>query len=289
MELANLHIGTCSWKYDSWQGLIYPDKKPFNYLREYSSHYKTVEVDQWFWSLFPGNKVVLPKPSVVQEYAESVPDNFTFGIKVPNSITLTHYYKKHKAEPQIENPHFLSVELMEKFLDSLTPIDKNLGPLIFQFEYLNRQKMSGIDQFVSLFGEFAERLPDGYSYCVEIRNPNYLKANYFDFLGQIGFHHVFLQGYYMPSIFDLYSQQKDTIRSLSVMRLHGPDRKGIEKETGENWNQIIAPKDNDLSALSSMLSDLDSRNVESFLFVNNHFEGSAPRTIQRIDNLLKSI
>jgi hypothetical protein len=32
----NLNIGTCSWKYDSWQGIIYPGRKPFNYLQEYS-------------------------------------------------------------------------------------------------------------------------------------------------------------------------------------------------------------------------------------------------------------
>ena len=37
-----LNIGTCSWKYDSWQGLIYPEKKPFNYLEEYSKHYNCV-------------------------------------------------------------------------------------------------------------------------------------------------------------------------------------------------------------------------------------------------------
>jgi len=85
------NIGTCSWKSDSWQGLIYPDKKPFNYLEEYSKPYNCVEVDQWFWSLFPGDKVVLPRLEVVQEYADSVPQDFHFAIKVPNSITLPHH------------------------------------------------------------------------------------------------------------------------------------------------------------------------------------------------------
>jgi len=56
------HVGTCSWKYDSWQGLIYPENKPFNYLQEYSHHYRIVEIDQWFWSLFD-NKAVMQKPA----------------------------------------------------------------------------------------------------------------------------------------------------------------------------------------------------------------------------------
>jgi uncharacterized protein YecE (DUF72 family) len=288
MGNTNLHIGTCSWKYDSWQGIIYPDSKPFNYLEEYSRHYKTVEVDQWFWSLFAGDKAVLPKPSVVQEYADSVPNDFTFGIKVPNSITLTHHYKKKKSDPLTPNPHFLSVELMEKFMESLTPISKNVGPLIFQFEYLNKQKMpGGLQQFIDRFGEFTGQLSGDQSYCVETRNPNYLNQVYFDFLNDQDLHHVFLQGYYMPSIFALYEKHKEQIKDMAVIRLHGPDRKGIEKETGMYWNQIVAPKDKEIASLAGMLSDLKSRGTETFVFVNNHFEGSAPRTISRIEDYLR--
>ena len=285
---TQLNIGTCSWKYDSWQGIIYPENKPFNYLQEYSRHYKTVEVDQWFWSLFAGDKTVLPKPAVVQEYADSVPDDFTFCIKVPNSITLTHHYKKKKVDSLIPNPHFLSVELMEKFLERLEPIAENLGPLVFQFEYLNKQKMAGgLQQFVDQFGKFAKRLPGGHKYCVETRNPNFLNTSYFVFLTNLGLHHVFLQGCYMPPIFDLYKKHREHIRDHTVIRLQGPDRKGIEKQTAKDWSQLIAPKDKEIHSLASMITDLRSRNVDSSVYVNNHFEGSAPRTITRIKEVLK--
>ena len=52
---GHLRIGTCSWKYESWKGLVYePDKRyrPDDYLRGYARHFNTVEIDQWFWSLF---------------------------------------------------------------------------------------------------------------------------------------------------------------------------------------------------------------------------------------------
>lgn len=288
MHNDNLHIGTCSWKYDSWQGIIYPVNQQFNYLREYSRHYPTVEVDQWFWSLFTGDKAVLPKPSVVQDYAESVPEDFTFGIKVPNSITLTHYYNKRKSEPLRANPHYLSVDLMQRFLERLAPISKNIGPLIFQFEYLNKQKMpGGLQQFVHQFGQFTEQLPGGQKYFVEIRNPNYLNKIYFEFLGDLGLHHVFLHGYYMPPIFNLYKKHRAQIKDMVVVRLHGPDRKEIEKETGKNWSQIVAPKDGDIDSLAEMLADLKARKVQSYVYVNNHFEGSAPRTIARIEEAMK--
>lgn len=287
MDKHNLHIGTCSWKYDSWQGLVYPENKPLNYLREYSRHYHTVEVEQWFWSLFSGDTAVMPKPSVVQEYAQSVPDNFIFAIKVPNSITLTHHYKKDKNDPLIPNPHYLSVALMQRFLESLAPISKNIGPFIFQFEYLNKQKVpGGLKQFIERFGEFAKQLPAGQNYFVETRNPNFLNEKYFGFLNSQGLYHVFLQGYYMPSVFDLYTTYREQVRGRVVIRLHGPDRKGMEEQTGNDWSHVVSPRDHDIASLVGMLSDLQSRRVETFLFVNNHFEGSAPRTIVRIEERL---
>ena len=90
-----LKIGTCSWKYESWKGLVYSEDVGKDYLSEYAKLYKIVEVDQWFWSLF-GDKVVMPKPGVVAEYVASVPKDFKFSIKVPNSITLTHQYQNGK-------------------------------------------------------------------------------------------------------------------------------------------------------------------------------------------------
>ena len=283
MEKMNFNIGTCSWKYDSWEGLVYSRKKLANYLKEYSSHYNTVEVDQWFWSLFAGDRAVLPKPSVVNEYASSVPQDFIFCVKIPNSITLTHHYKKNKSDPLQPNLHFLSVDLFNRFLEILEPMHQNLGPLIFQFEYLNKQKITGPIEFFERFGKFVEKLPKGFSYFIELRNPNWLNARYFDFLQNANLYHVFLQGYYMPSIFDLYRKYKNKIQGKTVIRLHGPDRDNIEKKTGKDWSQIVAPKDQGILQMAEMSADLQARSVETFIYVNNHFEGSAPRTIERIN------
>ena len=283
---GNLRIGTCSWKYDSWRGLVYPENGAVNYLEQYSRRYHTVEVDQWFWSLFGDDTAVLPKPAVVREYGLSVPENFLFSVKVPNSITLTHHYKKNRADPLRINPHFLSISLMERFLELLEPIRPNLGPIVFQFEYLNKLKMNSLGEFLNRFGSFARKLPEGYIFGLETRNPNYLKRSYFEFLSDRGLHHVFLHGYYMPPIFEVYRQFRSYIQQLSVIRLLGSDRQGIEQRTGKSWDAVVNPRDGDLASLAEMLTDLGNRDVETFLYVNNHFEGSAPRTITRIETLL---
>jgi hypothetical protein len=51
---GRLRIGACSWKYDSWKGLVYdPGRgyRPEDYLADYARHFATVEIDQWFYSL----------------------------------------------------------------------------------------------------------------------------------------------------------------------------------------------------------------------------------------------
>ena len=284
--MAELKIGTCSWKYDSWKGLIYLDRPRINHLEEYARHYDTVEIDQWFWSLHGPDRISLPRPDVVRTYVDSVPENFSFSVKVPNSITLTHFYRKSRTEPLTPNPHFLSPTLMSEFLESLAPMGKRLGPLMLQFEYLNKQKMNSQDEFLEKLDDFISACPGDFTYCVETRNPRYLNKPYFDFLARHGMGHVFIQGYYMPSIFEIYRETGQMVKDLAVIRLHGPDRKGIETKTGSVWNKIIEPKDDELAELKAMLEDLLARGVSAYLNVNNHYEGSAPLTIERIKNLL---
>ena len=278
-----LRIGTCSWKYDSWRGLVYSDNEKINFLQEYSQIYNTVEVDQWFWSLFPPSKAVLPKVSIVESYKNSVPKDFLFTIKVPNSITLTHYYKRSKQEQLQPNPYFLSNDLFDDFIRILDPLKENIGCLIFQFEYLNKQKMSSLSEFQDKFNKFYSNVEsDVPPIGIEIRNPNYLNKSYFQFLSDLNITPVFLEGYYMPSIAQVFKDNKDFIKKSAVIRLHGPDRKGIEKLANDNWNKIYINRDKELNGIVELLKDFQNQKVDLFVNVNNHFEGSAPLTIKKI-------
>ena len=286
--MTKLHIGTCSWKYDSWKGIIYPEFGEINYLEEYSKHYKAVEVDQWFWSLF--DIVKLPEKKTVEEYKSSVPEDFKFIIKVPNSITLTHYYSRNKTEPLRKNPYFLNIDLFEEFLQTMNPIKNQIGSLIFQFEYLNSQKMPSLSQFQRHLHQFFTSLPaDIPPLSIETRNPYYLNSGYFRFLNDLDLTHVFLQGYFMPPIVAIYNKYKQYIKGQTIIRLHGPDRSGIEKISGENWNKIYINRDEELKDIIEMIKDLNNRDVDVYLNVNNHYEGSAPLTIEKIKKLIRQI
>lgn len=284
--MPDIAIGACSFNYPSWEGLVYSPESGTNYLQQYAEKYNTVEIDRWFWSLFGENKVLLPKPETVQEYLTSTPDTFRFTIKVPNSITLTHFYQKKKSDPLLPNPHFLSESLFERFLETIDPLQEKIDCLIFQFEYLNKQKIASHKAFIELLDTFFSSQRIDFPVAIEIRNKNYLNRAYFTFLNEHSLCHVFMEGYWMPHIEEVYFRYYDFIRHKTIIRLMGDDRKDMEKRTGNQWNSIVEPKDNDILAIAKMIRDLQHRNISVTVNVNNHYEGSAPLSIEKMKILL---
>jgi uncharacterized protein YecE (DUF72 family) len=286
--MSELRIGACSWKYPSWQGLVYSSAHPVDYLREYAAQYNTVEVDQWFWSLFGAGSVRLPDPGDVRAYRQAVGDDFRFSVKAPDSITLTHFRNRDKSAALQPNPQFFSPALLAAFLDAISPLAGVLGPVMFQFEYLNRLKMPSQAQFQTAFRIFLQSLPAGQTYGLELRNPNYLNRELFAFMAHHGVAPVLLQGYYMPSIIPVYERFRDLLagQETVVIRLHGPDRQGMEERAGGRWDQIVAPKDDELAGVAGIARDLLAAGTRVYINVNNHYEGSAPLTIARMRRLL---
>ena len=64
-----------------------------------------------------------------------------------------------------------------------------------------------------------------------------------------------------------------------------PERE-IEERTKNISDTIIDPRDDELLRLKNVVNDLRERQHQVFVNVNNHYEGSAPRTIEKIKSLL---
>jgi len=279
-----LRIGTSSWNYGSWEGLVYTRDSGKSYLEQYAQVYDTAEIDRWFWSLFESPEPRLPDPRTAEEYARSVNEGFLFTIKVPNSITLTHHYQRDKSQPLRPNPHFLSPELFAAFLERIEALKDHIGALIFQFEYLNRLKMASQKDFQSRMVGFFSAIRSPYPCTVETRNPRYLNDAHFQFLRHSGLYPCFLQGYYMPDLRKILPGRERWFREgdLAIIRLHGPDRQGMEKMTAKRWNKIVSPKDEEIGDILETIGRLLRRKVDVYLNINNHYEGSAPLTIDKI-------
>jgi len=288
--MAELRLGTCSWKFPSWAGLVYSQAKGIDYLEEYAQQYDSVEIDQWFWSRFDLGEVKLPDPDDVSAYRAVVPDRFRFTVKAPNSVTLTHLYRQEKDDPLTANPSFLSAALMGTFLRLIEPLRDVLGPVMFQFEYLNRKKMASQERFQRRMSSFVAALPGGCAYAIEVRNAPYLNAAYFSFLEQMNLIPVLIHGYWMPPVWEVYEAHREAIQhhDTAVIRLMGPDRQEIEELTGKAWDHLAAPKDEELPRIASVVQDLLRAGTNVYVNVNNHYEGSAPLTIQRLQAAMEN-
>ncbi len=286
-----IRVGTCSWKFPSWNGLVYDAESSSRYLAQYARRYSTVEIDQWFWSLFGMQSVSLPRRETVAEYLADTPDDFTFSIKVPNSLTLTHFYRKNRSEPLTGNPWFLSTDLFDRFLELIEPLGERTISLMFQFEYQNKRKMpdppafiEALDRFFTSISSRARQWP----LAVEPRNPQFLTSTYFNMLATHGVSHAFTHGYYMPAASKVYSSFDHMLGEHTIIRLLGRDRKAIEEKTGKKWHSRVEPHDEDLERIADMIADLEERGFTTTVNVNNHYEGSAPRTIDTLTALLNT-
>jgi uncharacterized protein YecE (DUF72 family) len=276
--MARLRVGTCSWKYPSWAGLVYSRaEKSIDYLAEYARKYSTVEVDQWFWTL-------TPSPPDVERYRAAVPGQFRFTVKAPNVLTLVHAPGKKGADP-VPNPRFLSTEVLDGFLAGLEPLRQQVGMVILQFGYLNKKMMPSPAAFLEALDRFLAAAPSGWPYAVEIRNAGWLDTPFFDLLRSRRAGAVLIQGYWMPPVTEVYERAADLLEGPVVVRLHGPDRSGMEEKTGGRWDRIVEPRDAELGTVTAMVRRLLKGGHDVFLNVNNHYEGSAPLTIDRLSAL----
>ncbi|MCX7030327.1 MAG: DUF72 domain-containing protein, partial [Spirochaetes bacterium] len=246
-------------------------------LAEYARKYSTVEVDQWFWTL-------KPSPSDVERYRAAVPDGFRFTVKAPNALTLVHAPGRNGAEP-LPNPRFLSTDALGEFLAALKPLRPQVGMVMFQFGYLNKKMMVSQAAFIEALDRFLAEAPAGWPYAVEIRNTNWLDRPFFELLRSRRAGAVLIQGYWMPSVVEVYDRAADLLEGSVVVRLHGPDRTAMEGKAGGAWDRIVEPRDAELETVAAMVRRMLKGGHDVFLNVNNHYEGSAPLTIGRLSAL----
>lgn len=90
----------------------------------------------------------------------------------------------------------------------------------------------------------------------------------------------------MPPVLEIYRRHADLLSETTVIRLHGPDRGAIEGRTGKEWNRIAEPREADLDALAEVVKGLQKRKRDVGVFANNHFEGCAPLTLDRLTQRL---
>ncbi len=272
-------FGTSSFIYPSWEHLVYSSAAPEHPLSEYAKQFPMVEIDRWFWSLGK-ESAGLPEEKTVREYDESTPDEFRFIIKCPNALTLP--FNPITGE---KNRFFLSRELMSEYLATLERLKGKIGLHMLQFGYLNTTMFTSVKEFLKTVTSFTDQIPLEVPIGIEIRNPRYLSYSYFSTLRDHNISPVLLSGYWMDDIVDTINRYEEAFPPVMAIRLHGENRQDIEEATGNTWNRIVFDRSRDITRIGAAIERL-SNERQIYVAVNNHFEGSAPLTILRLQKAM---
>lgn len=149
-----VYVGTSGYQYDFWRGSLYPDKcKKEDMLAAYAQHFRSVEVNNTFYRM--------PKPEVVQRWADATPDDFRFVIKASKRIT-------HK-DPLTD------ADSLAYLFRVLEPLGDKLGAVLFQLPpYLRK----GVDRLSA----FVEMLPEQAPAVLEFRHVSWFCDEVYDAL-----------------------------------------------------------------------------------------------------------
>jgi uncharacterized protein YecE (DUF72 family) len=297
LAAAGIYVGTSSWKYEGWLGIIYSPEKYLRYfkagppkilkgrfektcLAEYAQTFKTVCLDAGYYQF--------PTPQLLDGYFSQVPSDFRLSLKVTEEITVLRYpnLPRYGTRAGQANPHFLDSDLfIESFLGPLTPYRNLVGTLIFEFSHFDVGDWERGREFVAHLDAFLDRLPGGWNYSVEIRNESLLHPRYFEVLKQHNVAHTYNSWSRMPPVTEqirmIGSETADFVTARFLLKPGRTYEQAVK--TFQPYKEIKEPNDDARAALGDLLKRACfSKTRKRFIYVNNRLEGSAPRTIAAV-------
>lgn len=231
--------------------------KPADFLSYYATKFDTVEVDGTFYHA--------PTAATVSGWARKTPNNFIFALKVPQFIT----HEKVLVDCDDEFTSFVSVAEL---------LGAKLGPMLFQFGYFNRSVFADAAQFIARLKPFLGKLPQGHQFAVEIRNHDWLTAEFFDLLREHSVAYALTDQSWMPGPNEVFAKVDPITADFTYIRWLG-DRKEIERIT-KVWNRIVVDRTAEMTSWVDVCKKIQRRGVTIYAYFNNHYAGFSPASVQ---------
>jgi uncharacterized protein YecE (DUF72 family) len=291
LAIQGVFIGTSSWKYRGWCGMLY-DSARYEWrgkfaesrfkrdcIAEYAEVFKTVCVDAAYYTF--------PSVKYLESMAAQVPEDFRFGFKVTDTITLKKFpnLERFGALAGKPNVNFLHADLFVKgFLQPCESIRAKVGLLMFEFSRFWPADYPHGRDFVADLDKFLSRIPKGWPYGVEMRNRNWLRPEYFECLSRNGVAHVFNSWEAMPSVSEQMALPGSrTAPELAAARfLLKPGRNYEDAvKTFAPYDTIREENPEARAAAQQLIAEGKAAGPKrkTFIFVNNRLEGNALGTI----------
>lgn len=299
---AGLRLGTSSWTFPGWAGLVYRDTASETVLARkglaaYARHplLRSVGIDRTFYAPMAAEEM--------EPLAAAVPEDFRFLVKAHAALTTP--FDQWKRMP------YAGRVPVDRFFDAgyaadrvIAPVLEGLGAragvILFQFPPLGPPYARTALRFADHLSRFLEALPAlpvdaqgrGPRYAVDIRNREFLGPAYAATLGARGVVHCLNVHPRMPSpaaqsrlILDGHAIAGINARPpLTVVRwmLHPAREYVAAREEFAPFDQLAAPDVDSRSAVAEEVAAALARQDEVIVIANNKAEGSAPLTLRQL-------
>ena len=278
----SLRMGTSSWSFPGWQGIVWGRKRSTSMLakeglHEYAQHplLRTVGIDRSYYAPIPDDDLA--------RFADQLPEGFLCCAKAPAGVTSPSIQGFNRHQP---NPDFLSADrFVHEMLDPFSRVfRRHCGPFILQFSPPVNPRATDASAFIDGLDRMLGALPREFQYCVEVRDKWTLTDTYRQVLARHGASHIYNYWSAMP----MPGAQARTIppedQPVVMTRLLVRPGKWYEdqKQVFAPFDKLVEPDDEMRRDVLEIIRRAVTGSRQAYLLVNNKAEGSAPLTIESI-------
>ena len=290
-----LRLGTSSWSYPGWQGLVWEGAHSDQTLARkglpvYAQHplFRSVSIDRSFY-----------RPLTASDYARyagQVPGGFRFVVKAPSLVTdaLVRSEDGRGREP---NPAFLNPQLatQEFVAPALEGLGALTGALVFQLSPLPWTMLDRLPEVLERLRAMLQAQPPlnqpDAVLAVEVRDPEWLAPahlpHFADVLESTGATYCLGMHARMPPL----AEQLPLLRQLwpgplvcrwNLNPVHGPHGYEDAEKLYAPYDRIHDPAPEEHALLARTLAGVCGRGQNAYVTISNHAEGCAPLTVRRL-------
>jgi uncharacterized protein YecE (DUF72 family) len=289
---SRLYLGTSSWYFPGWAGLVWdrpyaqPDLSKHG-LAAYARHplLRTVSLDRAFYQPLD--------VATYRRYAAQVDDGFRFVVKAPAAVSDAVLRAEGSGAAVQPNPLFLdpraALDLCVK--PALEGLGEKLGVLVFQISPLPRRWLvpgALIAPLEALWQAVVPALPAGTRVSLELRDAELLTPALFASLRAHGVRCCLGLHDRMPTIDDQLPAQRAGWPGDLVCRwnLQRGLRYTQAKERWEPFDRLQAPDPATRATLARVVRATLDAGHRAFVIISNKAEGSAPLSVLELARAL---
>jgi uncharacterized protein YecE (DUF72 family) len=289
---ATVRLGTSSWAFPGWQGLVYARQERAERLSRhglgaYAQHplLRSVGLDRTFYAPIAREEFAA--------YAAVVPPDFRFLVKAHAAVTTPGGLSRMRAADQRD--HFLDAEYAaaQVVAPAVEGLGQTLGVLLFQFPPITAGSRT-LHALPERLGRFLEALPRGVPYAVEVRNASLLADAqvdaYVDALVRGGATHGFTVHPTMPPVREQWERVGARGSAAGPVAVRWMLQRDQEYESARDawapFHELAAPDLGTRMEVAALVIELAASARPVIVIANNKAEGSAPRTLQELARLI---